>query len=141
MILYTDTSSLLKLYLEEPFSEQVRQRVGESSGVVTSIVSYVEVHAGLARGERGLRLTQAQYRDSVSAFDRDWKGSLAHVDLSDELVQAAAKLAQRFYLRGLDAIHLASAVSVSHASAEPLAFSAFDDRLLDAAEECGLTRA
>ena len=42
MILYLDTSALVKLYIEEPGSERVREALNEAPIVSTSRVAYVE---------------------------------------------------------------------------------------------------
>jgi uncharacterized protein with PIN domain len=50
MILYLDTSSLLKLYVEEPGTSEVQSRVELADVVATSVIAYPEAHAAVARG-------------------------------------------------------------------------------------------
>ena len=52
MILYLDTSALVKLYVEEPNSEEVRSAVDGAVAVAVSEVSYTEARSALARRER-----------------------------------------------------------------------------------------
>ena len=56
------------------------------------------------------------------------------MELHDEVLQLARTLCERHTLRGLDAIHLASALSLKTALGEAMTFAAADARLLRAAE-------
>jgi predicted nucleic acid-binding protein len=65
------------------------------------------------------------------------------VDISEEVLQEARQLAQRFPLRTYDAIHLASARQAKrllrNVFAGPVRFLAFDAGLLKAARALGFT--
>jgi hypothetical protein len=61
------------------------------------------------------------------------------VEVSRFLVHRAGDLAARHLIRGFDSIHLASALALRASIGEPLTFSAWDDRLLAAAQAEGLT--
>jgi len=63
------------------------------------------------------------------------------LEASERLVRSAGMLAERYILRGFDAIHLASALFFWRESGEVVTFSAWDDRLLAAAAAEGLTPA
>ena len=139
MILYLDTSSFLKLFIVEEHSEAVREHVASADGLHTSIVSWPEAKGVIARAVRGNRILAESYAASESKLLEFWN-KVDVVDVTTDLIAEAGDLAARFYLRGLDAIHLASAVTLQRYLNEPVAFSAFDDRLLDAAEACGLVR-
>ena len=52
MTLYLDTSSLVKLYINEPGTDAVRKLVDEATIVVTSGLAYPETRASLARRRR-----------------------------------------------------------------------------------------
>jgi uncharacterized protein len=54
--------------------------------------------------------------------------------LQDDVLLIARDLIQRHPLRGFDAVHLASAVSLKSALGEEITFAAGDERLLRAAE-------
>jgi predicted nucleic acid-binding protein len=107
VILYLDTSSLVKLYVEEPGSADIRRLVEQSEIVGTSVVAYPEARAALARRRRERSLTPAGHRRSRAALDADWPHVLA-LDVSGALAQGAGNLAERHKLRGFDALHLAS---------------------------------
>lgn len=58
MILYLDTSSLVKVYIAEAGSDEVQALVASAAVVTTSRIAYPEMRAALARRrrERTLRL-------------------------------------------------------------------------------------
>jgi hypothetical protein len=60
------------------------------------------------------------------------------IALTETLARTAGDLAARYFLRGLDAIHLASAVTLRDELDESVSFSASDGRLNEAAADCGL---
>jgi predicted nucleic acid-binding protein len=137
--LYLDSSSLLKLFLDEDGSRQVNAQVTTAGSLSTSLVSWPEVRAGLARAQRGLRVSPDDYQSAVSRFSTDIWPRFEFVDFTVPLAHKAGDLAARYFLRGLDAIHLASAVTLRDELDESVSFSAFDGRLCEAAADCGLT--
>lgn len=133
MTLYLDTSSLIKLYVHESASEQVRSQVEASSTVVTSIVAYPEARSALARLRREGRLSARQLSTCRLALDRDWT-TLVTIGLDAALYQWAGELAERHALRGFDSLHLASYLETRRRAAPaPVTFSCFDERLTRAA--------
>ena len=135
MILYLDTSSLLKLYVDEQHSPAVRDWAVAAQMLTTSRVTYPEAVAALARRHRLGDLSDASLRRASSALERQWPPVVA-VELHEGL---AAELALRPALRGLDAIQLAAALTVAEAAGVGLvAFSTFDRQLSQAAQAEGL---
>jgi predicted nucleic acid-binding protein len=107
VILYLDTSSLVKLYVEEPGSGDVHRLVEQAEIVAASVVAYPEARAALARRRRERSLTATAHRRAKAALDADWPHVLA-LDVSGALARSAGDLAERHRLRGFDALHLAS---------------------------------
>ncbi len=132
MILYLDTSALLKLYTEEIASAEVREAVAQASTVATSRLSFVEAHAALARKLRAGTLETADHSYLKACLEEDWARYLV-VEVSEGLCQGAADLAERHPLRAGDALQLASALTVRQRVQEQIMFSSFDDRLNHAA--------
>jgi predicted nucleic acid-binding protein len=132
-MLYLDTSALLKLYLREPGSLSFRRAVDKHSPwLFTSRVAYAESLAGLARAAREHRIAARAYRQKRSRFDSDWR-TLHIVELNEEVLAPCASLIERYRLRGLDAIHLCSAIWASGS-----VFGCFDEKLCHAASAEGL---
>lgn len=134
---YFDTSALIKLFVTEAGSPVVQALAAGESSVATSKVTYVEVHAALARKRREGYLADSKYALVTRQFDRDWLGYFK-VDVKDEILLAARDLVRRYPLRGYDAVHLASALSLKNALGEGFAFAAADERLLRASRAEGL---
>ncbi len=132
MTAYLDTSSLVKVYIDEAGSDDVR-RLFEHTTVTTSAVAYAETRAALARLRRSGMLSSSALSAVKRQFDGDWT-TLVSVVADDELCRSAGRLAEQYGLRGFDAIHLASYLEVvRRASPSPVAFSSFDERLARAA--------
>jgi len=131
---YLDTSSLVKLYVAEPGSDVVRGLVTQASVVATSGIAYPETLAALARRRRERALTMAAFTRAKRAFEEDWTKYLA-VEVSASVCREAGELAERYRLRGYDAVHVASYLEVARwAGVAETQFSSFDDRLNRAVE-------
>jgi len=133
VILYLDTSSLVKLYVDEPGSADVRRLVDQAEIVTASVVAYPEARAALARRRRERSLTLAAHRRAKRAFEADWPRILA-LDVSSPLARSAGDLAERHRLRVFDALHLASFLRIAREfPAESVHFSSADGALNRAA--------
>ena len=132
MITYVDTSSLLKLLVDEEGSDHVGW-LWDTAEVVASVsLVVVEACAALAAAERGARLTAAEHRRAKTELDV-LVAELTIVGVTEDLVVQAAGLAHSEALRGYDAVHLAAALTVG---ADVL--TSADSALCAAAERCGL---
>jgi len=130
VILYLDTSSLVKLYIEEEFSDSVRAWVETAEVVGTSRVAYTEAMAAFVRRLREKDLSQSGFDRICKALTVQWP-QFAVMDV-DEM--AAGNLAVKHGLRGFDAIHLSAALMMQKRASEIIvAFSSFDARLNAAA--------
>ncbi|GAB4273175.1 MAG: type II toxin-antitoxin system VapC family toxin [Deferrisomatales bacterium] len=130
MILYLDTSSLVKLYVREEHSEAVEGWVEEAEILATSVVAYVEALSAFARRCRRSDLGLGQ-RDALAAgLRKHWP----HYLVLPVNETRAGELAMRHALRAFDAVHLAAALSVRDRPQIPqLRFSSFDRALNRAA--------
>lgn len=137
MILYLDTSSLVKLYFDEPDSGDVLSAVRGARVVATSVVAYAETRATIARRRRERALGAAAYAAAIRQFDADWTALLT-IEVTDELARSAGRLADQLGLRGFDAIHLASFEHLlGRIDDDDAQFSSADDRLVRAARKLG----
>ena len=136
MILYLDTSSLVKLYLEEAYTDSVRMWVESADLLATSRLTLPETAAAMARRERTGTISARQRDRTMADLERDWDEFVA-VELDE---WQAASLALRRRLRGFDAVQLAAALTLQRgAGTEELVFSSFDDELNESARAEGLT--
>ena len=134
MTVYLDTSSLIKLVLEESGSDQVRALVGDAATIATSVVAYAETRAALARRRRERTLTPRAFATAKRAFEGQWP-KFASIEVTADVARQAGDFAERYALRGFDSVHLASFVTIaSQAPAGGVAFSSFHDALNRAAD-------
>jgi len=132
-VLYLDTSALVKQYVEEAQSEQVREWMASADAAATSIASYPEARAALAAARRDGRINARGLARAVADLDQDWR-DLAVYNLGEELARAAGELAQRHRLRGYDSVHLATFLHVCQLSPSmDVRFGCFDAPLVRAA--------
>ena len=132
MIVYLDTSSLIKLYVAEEESAAVRTLVAGASVVATCVLAYPEARSALARLRREGVLTPGEQARAKADLDQDWGGFLALP--AEGIWRRAGDLAERHGLRGTDSVHLATYLALlgmPHGAV--VQFSSFDDRLNTAA--------
>ena len=135
MILYLGTSSLVKLYVDEPNAETIREWVREAEIVATCRVAYMETMSAFERRFREKDFSKDDYGRLVEGFSRDWPAFVT-VDF-DEL--EAGSLMKKYGLRRFDAIHLSAAKCIKKARNDiSLFFSSADEKLNCAAAAEGL---
>ena len=136
MILYLDTSALVKAYVEEQHCDSVRRWVDAAAVVATSVVAYPEAAAAFARKSREGGIGKDTLDRVLAALERDW-ADYAVLEVQE---RAAGALAVKHALRGFDAVHLSAALALQADAPEgTVAFCAFDERLMRAAAAEGLT--
>src|SRR3990172_7058116 len=125
---YLDTSALIKRFGAEKGSPLIQTLVVQEGSVATAKIAYAEVYAGLTRRRRDGHLSDGLYALSCKQFESDWRAYI-RVDLRDEVLLLARDLIRRHPLRGFDAIHLASALSLKRALGEEITFAAAGRRI------------
>jgi len=131
-VIYLDTSALIKRFVNEKGSPLVTSLVQKREPVATAKIAYAEIFAGLARKLREGHIPSALHELACRQFERDWQ-AYVRVELQDDVLFLARDLVRRHPLRGFDAVHLASALTLKNALGEEVTFAAADGRLLRAA--------
>jgi len=126
--IYVDASAFLKLYLEEPDSDRAEDILLGGGEWVTGRHTAIEVRRNLTRALEGANLAAAQ-----GQFQRDWQNT-AVVDLTEEVCEVSAQLAEITGARSLDALHLGAAKVVGGGT---LPLVTFDLRQAQAARALG----
>ena len=120
---YVDTSALVKLVLGEDEAAALREELAAWDGHVASRLLRTEAVRACAR-----------YGPTYAELARQASNAVALLPVDDPVLDAAAELRPP-ELRTLDALHLATALSLG----EDLgAMLVYDSRLYDAAERAGL---
>ena len=135
MIVFLDTSALVKLYLVEDGSETLQNRV-ENTVVAVSPLTYGEIHATFARRLRENLLTPDEHNLLCEAFEADWS-TLLQIPFSREVLSQIPGLCRRHPLRGADAMQLACSLMLREEDVEVF-FVASDRQLLTAASAEGV---
>jgi len=133
MIVYLDTSSLVKWYVEEDGSSDIDALVRSSDVASTSLVAYAEARAAFARRFRERAFTAKEHNCIKEFFDKDWSNYLI-LSVTADIIRLAGDLAEKHALRGFDSIHLASALTLRRELSSPVLFSCFDANLQKASE-------
>jgi predicted nucleic acid-binding protein len=128
LILYLETSNLVKLYVREKDSDVVRESVKAAEVVATSVLAYAEARAAFARKLREKGISEEAHKGVKEALDRDWPSYFV-LNSAAATARAAGDLAEKHGLRGFDALHLASAMELRAAGVSDLRFSTADARL------------
>jgi hypothetical protein len=135
LIGYLDTSALVKLLLrDEDDRETARTLIAAMDASFTSRIAYPEARAALAAARRAGRLAPRAYPSALRDLDRA-VGSFRIVELHPALARAAGDIAERFALRALDAVHLASALALGRSDTVVVTW---DRTLASAAAAAGL---
>ena len=137
MILYCDTSALIKRYVEEIGTEYVDTLWKDCWCVATSVAAFAEAMSTFGRKLREGLLSRKEYIKTVKKFKNDYE-HLILVPLGNDLNSVMEDLFNRHSLRGFDAIHLASALVFTNSKETDLFFACFDHTLNKAAKKEGL---
>jgi len=137
MILYCDTSALIKRYVDEEGSARVNDLWDGSSAIATSVVAFAETLAALNRKRRENILVGKDYTRTAAQFKNDFSHCIL-VPVTSALNAAIETLVRAYPLRGFDAIHLASALVIRNADKSQMLFACFDRTLNSAAASEGL---
>lgn len=115
MIVVVDASAAVKLVLAEDHSDDVRRLWDEPLTFVAPSVLLPDVAAALQAARTGGRIRRWQ----ADVAQRAWVEVSAEVDLlsvDTDLAAAAGRLAFDRSVRGMDAVYLATAVSLARSS-------------------------
>lgn len=137
MILYLDTSALVKRYFQESFTAEVLSRWKEAKAIVSSSVAYAETMAVIYRKQREKALGKAETQDLVRTFQTEWQ-SMIRVEVGEALNPYIDTVLQHHALRGFDAVHLASALLIRAHVGDNIFFACFDHQLNQGARANGL---
>ena len=134
MILYLDSSALVKRYIAELGSEQVNAWIDRADAIVTGLITRVEVAAAIARVHRMGIISQDDADRALRLFRLEWV-SLQRLPINENTVVRADYLACEHNLRGYYAVQLACALIWQEALGLPVTLASFDRGLIQAARE------
>jgi len=135
---YIDTSVLLKRYLEEPGTAAAR-RILRRYRVVSSAITPLEAASALCRRRGGGDIADADFQAILKRLAAD-RAHWELLDLTYEVLDKAEQVIHTTGVRTLDAVHLASALTIQATSGQrqPTRLITGDARQRDAAIGLGL---
>lgn len=138
MILYLDTSALVKLFVPEAHSEVVRAAVATAGVVATQMLAHVEACSAFARLAEA-RADEPLFQRLRRELDTHWP-EWEIVQIDERLVRRAGEFCARYRLRGYDSVHLAAAERIHGAGGgyADFRFGVFDANLARAARSLSL---
>jgi len=138
MMLFCDTSALMKLYIVEEGSEALDLQLTQAEAVVVCRIAWAEAHAALSRRAREAPADAEVIDRAKAALAEDWPHFVV-MDVNQTLVERAGDYADTFALRGYDSVQLAAAYELSRLTQSPVRFACFDSRLNKAAKALGMS--
>lgn len=145
MVYYFDSSATVKRYASEKGSHWIKEIVEPAAENIIYIgqIGVVEIAAALSKKVRTQELTRESYEAALQLFLADVQNEeYITANLNDAIIQLAVELTKRHPLRGYDAVHLATALSLNTAlvdSGAPTIVVVTADRILrEAARAEGL---
>lgn len=137
MIVYFDTSALLKRYVAEVDSAAIAELWSKALMIAASQIAYAEAAAAFARRKREQPQDAAALDQAQQLFRSDWTG-LHRIAVDEETDRRVDDLLGRHALRSADAIHLASALLLRDLAQAEVTFACADAALRAAARAEGL---
>ncbi|MFM8717813.1 MAG: type II toxin-antitoxin system VapC family toxin [Spartobacteria bacterium] len=137
-MIYCDTAYLLKYYVDEPGTKEVRSLIDRQTGVGSLSLGRLELATAFHRKLRESQIEPAMHECLISQCEADnMEGLWTWFDATPDLVDKASKnfgtLPAKIFLRASDALHLACAKE--HGFRE---IHSNDKHLLAAAKHFGL---
>ncbi len=133
MILFCDTSALMKLLVDEAQSNQMRQISTTVDAIGVCRISWAETMAALARLQREDPINNEDLDLARQQLTQSWR-TFTIVEVSQPLVETAGRFADIFALRGYDSVQLAAAHELQVSTEQKVLFACYDRRLNQAAE-------
>ena len=137
MILYLESSALVKRYIQEKASEDVNAWIDTAEMVVTGLITRVEVAAAIARAGRMKLISPDETLAALRQFRSEWE-SFQRLPINENTVIRGSDLAIEHNLRGYDATHLACALIWQETLGMPVTLASFDSQLIEAARNVNM---
>jgi uncharacterized protein len=138
LIVYFDTSALVKRYIAEAGSAVVCELWDSADSIASSQLLYAEMIATFARKRREQPAFATALNDVQRTFRDDWN-TFYRIPIDDAVNERLVSLLATHALRGADAVHLASALVLRGQAGEEVTFACADDLLTAVARAEGLT--
>lgn len=137
MILFCDTSALMKLYVNEAGSVPMVALAQLATSIFVAEITWVEMRAALAQR---VRLQSTPLIDADQALERlrnEWS-QFQKIAADARLCEIAGDMAAAFWLRAYDSVQLAAASQIHKATGGQMQLCCFDRQMNAAAKVLGI---
>lgn len=137
MILFFDTSALVKLYVQEQHSDWTRQQVTSLNYCAVSQITWVEMCAAFALKERTGQTSAASVKRVMDRLRAEWP-IYTRLAVDSAVLSTAGDFAIQFGLRAYDSLQLATARLAHEHLGSSMAVCCFDSQINGAAAKLGI---
>jgi len=134
VILYLDTSALIKRYVLEAGSKEVIALIEQADTVGSILLTRVEMASALGKAVRLKWVEPKEAENAWKDFLSHWQ-SFARLFVTPALIERASRLAWESGLRGYDATHFAAALIWQETLETPVTLATYDRELWLAANK------
>jgi len=137
LILFCDTSALVKIYVRKDGSELVMAQAEACEAIAVCRAAWVAIMSAFARRAREVPADALALDRARRRFAADWP-HCPTLELTQALAELAGEYAEAFALRACDSVQLAAVMTLHRETAGNLRFACFDGRLTKAAGVLGI---
>jgi predicted nucleic acid-binding protein len=138
MIVYLDTSALVKRYVREAGTKEVNKLFEQANIVGSSIITRVEMASALAKAARMEWVEKDSVEKAWQDFLDQWL-SFVRLSVTSTLVDRASNFAKVNGLRAYDATHFAAAFTWQEMLETPITLATYDRELWLAAKTASMS--
>jgi uncharacterized protein len=138
MIVYIDTSALVKRYIQEANSGDVVTLLDQADLAGSILLTRVEMASAFSKAVRMKWLNLQVAEESWQDFLVHWR-SFSRLNITQPLTDRASRLAWDYGLRAYDATHLAAALLWQETLETPVIMATYDRELWQAGKKAGLS--
>jgi uncharacterized protein len=138
MIVYIDTSALVKRYIQEANSGDVVTLLDQANLTGSILLTRVEMASAFSKAVRMKWLDLQTSEEAWQDFLLHWR-SFSRLVVTQPLIDRASRLAWDYGLRAYDATHLAAALLWQEALETPVTLATYDRELWQAGKKAGLS--
>jgi uncharacterized protein len=138
MIVYIDTSALVKRYIQEANSGDVVKLIDQADLAGSILLTRVEMASAFSKAVRMKWLNLQVAEESWQDFLVHWR-SFSRLNITQPLTDRASRLAWDYGLRAYDATHLAAALLWQETLETPVILATYDRELWQAGKKAGLS--
>jgi predicted nucleic acid-binding protein len=131
LILFFDSSALVKRYVREIGTEAVLDLIHRAELLLASRLTWLEITSAIVRVAQSGRLSAPS--EIIRAVDDDFSTLIGILEVTPAVIADARQAALRHGLRAADAVQLATALTARLWHGDDIRFVCADQRLLAAA--------